>query len=673
MPDVVVVLGMHRSGTSSVAGALTKLGGAEPAHLMAANSGNARGYFESIPFMHFHDELLASAGSYWHDWRKFNPSWYRSPALDSYKRRAKEIFASEFGNAPLPILKDPRICRFAPFWLDVLKEMDATPRIVIPIRSPLDVAVSLRRVHNISLTKGLLLWLRHVLDAEVQTRSIARSIFTWDQFLSDWRRVSDKVSLDTGLFWPRLSDRSAQEVEQFLSSELVHHKTDHAELIAHSDVHEWTARAYEALLELACDPFSNSANERLDEIGELFEQSCAMFGRVLADYESSLEELQEQANGRRSENELLRVQHGELRAELAAVCDEQERLLAESQTREQAMLAVSDLHADLISRLERTEAQLAEATREKDELSTSLMSRTVQLAAIQDEMDRLSERSRAERLDLVDVTALLFDRTKRLEQAETQLIETKSKHEEALEKNIEAAMLLERTRAEKDEIVAVHMAVLVQADTSRQADAIALNATIAAKENVEAELARLEKTAAETKNKFEAQIRALCDQLIDAEAASAKSCAMHQSRAAWRKILPPTSGLRRFERKLLGSGLFDADWYKSEYQDVAESGRPPARHYLDEGYLHGYRPNPFFDTRWYLERYEDVRRSGMNPLLHYIMHGYREGRDPGPDFQTNFYLVTYPDVRSRGLNPLAHYLLHGRAEGRLPVRPTGTM
>ena len=308
MTDVVVVLGMHRSGTSTVAGTLTKLGGAAPNHLMAADSVNARGYFESVPFMNFHDELLASAGSYWHDWRKFNPSWYKSPAIGAYKQRAKEIFVSEFGDAPLPILKDPRICRFLSFWLDVLKEMEATPHIVIPIRSPLDVAVSLRHIHNISLPKGLLLWLRHVLDVEVQTRSTARSLFTWNQFLSDWRLVSNKISLDTGLSWPCLSDHSAQEIDQFLSSELVHSNTAHAALITHPDVHEWTIRAYEALVELASNPSSTSASERLDEIHALFEQSSAMFGPILADYEIDLEDLRAQANASRSKNDLLSVQ-----------------------------------------------------------------------------------------------------------------------------------------------------------------------------------------------------------------------------------------------------------------------------------------------------------------------------------------------------------------------------
>src|SRR4029077_1974458 len=86
---------------------------------------------------------------------------------------AKEIFEAEFANATLLILKDPRICRFVPFWLDVLKEMKVAPRIVIPLRSPLEVAHSLKKRNALSLTKGLLLWLRHVLDAEAQTRRCA--------------------------------------------------------------------------------------------------------------------------------------------------------------------------------------------------------------------------------------------------------------------------------------------------------------------------------------------------------------------------------------------------------------------------------------------------------------------------------------------------------------------
>jgi hypothetical protein len=591
MAEVIIVLGMHRSGTSSVAGVLTKLGGVAPGTLYPPDSGNARGYFESAHFMHLHDELLASAGSCWDDWRKFNPAWYRSPAADSYKQRAKEIFEAEFGNATLPILKDPRICRFVPFWLGVLKEMNVAPRIVIPIRSPLEVAHSLKKRNAMSLTKGLLLWLRHVLDAEAQTRSTARSIFTLDQFLSDWQSVSDKISLDNGFAWSRLSDRSVHEVEQFLSSELVHNKTDHAELIAHSDVHEWTIGAYEALLELSRNPSSNFASERLDGIREPFEQASAMFGRVLIDYEFSLEDLQAQTKASRNESDFLRVQLSDARTELATAIAERDHLSGELQARVQDVAEATAFLADRTARLEQAESTLAAA---REEGVTALAAVSRDLEAISREKDRLAA-------DLNRMSS-------------------------------------ESLRVEK--AFADHVAMM---------EAAHANALM------------------ETRSIFESQIHALRGQLIDAEAALAKSNATRESRSIWSKILPSIGRSYRLERKLIRSGLFDADWYKIEYPELAESGLSAARHYLDEGYCRGCRPNPFFDTRWYLERYEDVRRSGMNPLLHYAVHGLREGRDPGPQFKTSWYLDTYPDVKASGMNPLAHFIHFGRIEGRSPL------
>ena len=52
------VLGMHRSGTSAIAGTLAIVGAKAPRTLMAANSGNARGYWESVRLVELNDEIL---------------------------------------------------------------------------------------------------------------------------------------------------------------------------------------------------------------------------------------------------------------------------------------------------------------------------------------------------------------------------------------------------------------------------------------------------------------------------------------------------------------------------------------------------------------------------------------------------------------------------------------
>ncbi len=80
------------------------------------------------------------------------------------------------------------------------------------------------------------------------------------------------------------------------------------------------------------------------------------------------------------------------------------------------------------------------------------------------------------------------------------------------------------------------------------------------------------------------------------------------------------------------------------------------------------RNSPLFDNDWYLSQNPDVAADGeITSTAHYLLHGGREGRDPSPYFSAQWYLDAYPDVQQAGINPLLHYLRHGEAEGRLPM------
>lgn len=125
--------------------------------------------------------------------------------------------------------------------------------------------------------------------------------------------------------------------------------------------------------------------------------------------------------------------------------------------------------------------------------------------------------------------------------------------------------------------------------------------------------------------------------------------------------------LLRLPHPLRSNPLFDPDWYRERYADVAEARANPYRDYWRRGIGLGRDPNALFDTDWYLAQYPDVDASGMDPLDHYVRFGAREGRDPGPEFDTDSYLSSYPDVAENGMNPLLHYLRYGEAEGRSPL------
>ena len=190
----VLVLGMHRSGTSSLAGALVSLGGAAPLHPLPPQEDNEKGFWESSVIVALNDEILTAGGSHWNDWRAFNIGQIDSQAAVSLRACAKAALASEFNDADLPIIKDPRMCRLMRFWAPVFEEEEWSVRAVLPLRSPLEVALSLNRRDGLGLSRACMLWLRHVLDAEAETRAMPRAVVDWSRFLGDKRETLARIT-----------------------------------------------------------------------------------------------------------------------------------------------------------------------------------------------------------------------------------------------------------------------------------------------------------------------------------------------------------------------------------------------------------------------------------------------------------------------------------------------
>lgn len=339
-----VVLGMHRSGTSSVAGTMVKLGVSPPKTLLGANSGNERGHWESTALIDFHNELLASAGSRWDDWRPFRADWYETSLAGEFKARAKTLLKEEFGGASTFVLKDPRICRFARFWLEVLADEGIEAKLVLPLRSPLEVAQSHRSRDRLPIRKGLLLWLRHVLDAEAATRDAARVYFEWTTFLQDWQAVALRLEAVLGIRWPALTDYTAREVERFLGPELKHQNVPDAELASNPELHSWVLEAYEALRELVRNPGSPSAFTRLDAVRGQFDEATRLFGGTLAEMEVARTELEAKQQAERDASAHAQEQ----------LLQERDRLLAreqELQARIHALEVEREAKADELARL----------------------------------------------------------------------------------------------------------------------------------------------------------------------------------------------------------------------------------------------------------------------------------------------------------------------------------
>ena len=189
----IIVLGMHRSGTSALSGLLMRLGGDGPATLLGKTEDNLLGHFESKPLYQLQDELLESAGTSWDDYHPFPESWLMSSKANEFQDRLKNLIETEFVNSGFFVVKDPRICRLVPIWLEVLAEMEIQPLFVHTHRDPTEVAQSLRKRNGFDLEYGHLLWLRHILDAEASTRDQKRSFTSYDRLLRGWPAEIENV------------------------------------------------------------------------------------------------------------------------------------------------------------------------------------------------------------------------------------------------------------------------------------------------------------------------------------------------------------------------------------------------------------------------------------------------------------------------------------------------
>jgi cephalosporin hydroxylase len=280
--QAVLVLGMHRSGTSALAGVINALGAAAPKTLLAPKDDNPRGFFESAALVAAHDDLLKSAGSRWDDWRQFDPLWFRSSAAEEHREKLKELLIEEFGNEPLIVLKDPRVCRFAPFTASILSNLNFHTVSVIPVRNPLEVAYSLQRRNNFAIPVSVFLWLRHVLDAELFSRRMQRCFLLYEEVLADWQCQMGRLAEETGIKWPIPYEDASAKVTQFLTPDLHRERVSIDQLKRHPEVTQLARDTYDVLATIVSTGETKELLDSLDLIRSKFDDACDIFEPELA-------------------------------------------------------------------------------------------------------------------------------------------------------------------------------------------------------------------------------------------------------------------------------------------------------------------------------------------------------------------------------------------------------
>ena len=323
-----LVLGMHRSGTSALTGVLARLGCAAPATEMPPDAYNTKGFFESKPISGLNNRLLASAGSSWDDWTPISADWYASLQREVFAEEARSLLKQEFGDAPLIALKDPRICRLAPFWLQTLRDAGFAPRIIHIHRNPGEVAASLEKRNGFDPALSSLIWLRYVLEGEFGSRDEPRTFLTYDQLLADWRSEVVRVERALGSSLPRKSERARAEVNNFLNASMRHFEEDPERPRPDADVAEWTTAVRSILDRWAREGEDEADHAALDAIRTDLDAVAPVFAsltRLAKERRDAQARLTETMTGQETETAQAREAAAAAREETAAV---QERAAA---------------------------------------------------------------------------------------------------------------------------------------------------------------------------------------------------------------------------------------------------------------------------------------------------------------------------------------------------------
>lgn len=607
----VLIIGMHRSGSSALSRALMLLGGDCPPEFRQAGADNRFGFCETPQIRAANDELLAQAGTDWRSITAVAEDFGGPEAIDAIRA----VVARQYGRSQRPVIEDPRICRLAKLWEKALSTQ--AERVIFPmiVRDPGEVASALAGREHVSPLQGLLLWARYNLDAEHATRDQARGIVSHAKLLSDWRAEIGRLERQIGQ--PLLTSEDASAgVDDLMAPN--RHEQELSPLAIED--YPLIRDAWDIFSEWAHDgKFSAAAGIRLDRLrGHLDRlaivtrdmlESTPRHGEGLSDIaDEQGHSVQFAGEVEEKLDELLRLSDTRRAGHAPGVLEEarpEERGLGVTAARKH------EKHVSTPAQDGEKHAQAGAPTGRVDSVPGAPAETDALIVALRADLER---REREHETALAKAQADMDAAGATLQAA----------LEMAAQKDAELRLLQEENR----QLERGH----VEVDWARKSVEDELKEVTRKYRSTQATLARA-KAGLDIARAREARSQADAAEL---------SQALHRLRSTWH-VRAVTAILALFHRLFAPAKKRKAN-PRQAYNLVLDSG--------------------LFDKAWYVDRYPDVSQTGADPLEHFMSHGWQESRDPGPDFSVSRYLRENPDVAETGRNPLLHYIEFGQAEGR---------
>lgn len=340
--QAVLVVGMHRSGTSALTRVINLMGAALPQELYPYDFGNPTGHWEPNRVFQIHEAVFAALQSAHDDVLSLPEGWFDSPDAAPFEAKILQFLQSNFSESGLFVIKDPRLCVLLPLWQKPLEQFDTEVKCVLPIRNPIEVAASLQARNGWHPSKGLLLWLKHILDAERYSRCYQRTFIQYESLLANWQNIVQNLSEKLDITWPNYTLRIEDDVNQFLQPALRHHQVSIEELNIRSDIADWVKQAYQALQTIQSN--ESQSLEVLESVRHQWLTAEQAFGRIIISYERSVNRFEKVVKQKETELNRLKSDFESL------VSSQQENIHTLSTDLEIKQVEVHQLHEQIESK-----------------------------------------------------------------------------------------------------------------------------------------------------------------------------------------------------------------------------------------------------------------------------------------------------------------------------------
>jgi hypothetical protein len=233
---LVLVLGMHRSGTSLCSHILSALG-VDMADNIAGpwnasvTPDNPQGHWERWEIVEFHDRILglfnrAYLGRF-HDFG-LPVAWWADPRVVQIRREIVAFLERRMGDGYFGF-KDPRTVRLMPVWHQILNELKLAPKLVLCLRNPVQVARSLNARDGLDRETGEYRWLVHMVDFFRYTSNFDFCTVEYEEWFNNPLANFEKLQKFLDLSWQQSEADLGLVLSGIIDPGARHDDSDHQE------------------------------------------------------------------------------------------------------------------------------------------------------------------------------------------------------------------------------------------------------------------------------------------------------------------------------------------------------------------------------------------------------------------------------------------------------------